>query len=216
MREKKKLINFRRASFKGVINLNRKKRSHEAIEHWFTCKIIFCNSLPLNCINYTGTHRQTRLLAILCSVSLLESYSLARQPHCSTSIYAVRPWPWPASQLRTEKSGRDLVSHTLFLICSWPFRAAGNQHQQDRGLGAMSKHTGTEAVEVGPGNQSTWSSASKKRRTAEWNKKERANDRKENWKAPEPYLNHLTLDRASPTNPNPICKHQNPKSNLMF
>lgn len=33
MREKKKVINFRRPSFKGVINLNWKKRSHEAIEH---------------------------------------------------------------------------------------------------------------------------------------------------------------------------------------
>lgn len=29
----------------------------------------------------------------------------------------------------------------------------------------------------------------------------------ENWKAPEPYLDHLTLDRASPTIPNPIYKH---------
>lgn len=144
-------------------------------------------------------------MAILGSVSLLESYSQVSKTTSPQHIHFCScPRPLPAGQLITESSGRDLVSHPHFLICSWPSRVAGNQQQQDRGLGAMS--TGTEAVEAGTGNQLSWTTASKKRGRAERNK-ERANDRKENWKAPESYLDHLTLDKASPRNPNPVYKH---------
>jgi len=59
-REKQKVINFRRASFMGFINLNRKKKSATKLQNMdFFAKSIFSNSLLLNCISYMGTYRQT-------------------------------------------------------------------------------------------------------------------------------------------------------------
>lgn len=101
---------------------------------------------------------------------------------------------WPA---QNRQKCRDLLPHPHFLIWPWPSRAAGNQGQQE--------HTQGQRQCNHPGQ------GSKKGRGAEWNKKERANDRKENCKAAEPYLDDLTLDRTSPANPNPIYKHQTPR-----
>lgn len=132
-REKQKVINFRRASFKGFINLNRKKNQAMKLQNTdFFAKMIFCNSFPLNCFSYTrNIWTDVWLWAILGLASLFSISQSANLVSRITSTLQVtahspscracgRSWHRRESLTKGRKAwvrSPDIIHY--FQMCSW-------------------------------------------------------------------------------------------------
>lgn len=137
----------------------------------------------------------------------LASLSSMRQSHCLVSRRSTEQSQRPhlpitsaagEISLGAELHWWDLTSYTHFLMCSRSFRATDSQRKQDGAHRKSQRHCKLAHAPGWPGSVLPRKGGQQSRGSRR--EREREN-KEENWKAPELYLGHLILDRASASSP---------------